>query len=77
MTPADKRATWSGSYGFLADAGSPTMQILKRRGEQRSTSFVPNNEEAQELFGPIRTSGTTRSSHSRLETETKRRINVE
>ncbi|KAK1224284.1 hypothetical protein PQX77_012823 [Marasmius sp. AFHP31] len=36
MTPADKRATWNGSYAFLADAGSPTMQILKRREKRRS-----------------------------------------
>ncbi|KAL0575442.1 hypothetical protein V5O48_006533 [Marasmius crinis-equi] len=33
---ADKRATWNGSYASLAGAGSPTMQILKRREKRRS-----------------------------------------
>ncbi|KAG7094384.1 hypothetical protein E1B28_007984 [Marasmius oreades] len=32
----DKRATWNGSYASLANAGSPTMQILKRREKRRS-----------------------------------------
>ncbi|KAF9257586.1 hypothetical protein L218DRAFT_981968 [Marasmius fiardii PR-910] len=32
----NKRATWNGSYASLANAGSPTMQILKRREKRRS-----------------------------------------
>ncbi|KAF9068434.1 hypothetical protein BDP27DRAFT_1327344 [Rhodocollybia butyracea] len=34
--PVDKRATWNGSYSFLAHAGSPSMQLTKRREKRRS-----------------------------------------
>ncbi|KIK57020.1 hypothetical protein GYMLUDRAFT_87054 [Collybiopsis luxurians FD-317 M1] len=34
--PDNKRATWNGSYTFLANAGSPSAQITKRREKRRS-----------------------------------------
>lgn len=34
--PSNKRATWNGSYATLAQAGSPTMQIFRRREKRRS-----------------------------------------
>ncbi|KAF8888090.1 hypothetical protein BD779DRAFT_1525528 [Infundibulicybe gibba] len=34
--PQNKRSTWNGSYSSLANAGSPPMQVLKRREKRRS-----------------------------------------
>ena len=45
-TPAKKRFTWSGSYSSLADAGSPTNMINRRRERQsylRDVFEVENN----------------------------------
>ena len=35
-TPNQKRSTWNGSYSALAQAGSPTSHIAKRREKRRS-----------------------------------------
>ncbi|KAJ4000354.1 hypothetical protein F5050DRAFT_1731824 [Lentinula boryana] len=32
----NKRATWNGSYSYLANAGSPSLQLTKRREKRRS-----------------------------------------
>lgn len=43
-----KRATWNGSYSALAGAGSPTMQVFKRREKRRSElSFVFGEEDEE------------------------------
>ncbi|KAJ4474927.1 hypothetical protein J3R30DRAFT_3706717 [Lentinula aciculospora] len=35
-TVENKRATWNGSYSYLANAGSPSLQLTKRREKRRS-----------------------------------------
>ncbi|KAK1224280.1 hypothetical protein PQX77_012819 [Marasmius sp. AFHP31] len=78
MTPADKRATWNGSYAFLADAGSPTMQILKRREKRRSdlTALLHTTTGKSSFSAPVTPSKSTPGSPELLgvteeETETE------
>ncbi|KAL6301724.1 hypothetical protein BKA93DRAFT_450288 [Sparassis latifolia] len=41
--PANKRATWNGSYASLASAGSPTAHLMKRKQRTRSGLSVLSN----------------------------------
>ncbi|GAW07170.1 hypothetical protein LENED_009144 [Lentinula edodes] len=44
----NKRATWNGSYSYLANAGSPSLQLTRRREKRRS-----------DLSALLQTAGTT------------------
>lgn len=39
-SPANKRATWNGSYAALALAGSPTAQLLNRKKQNRHSNVI-------------------------------------
>lgn len=53
--PADKRATWNGSYASLALAGSPTSHLQKRRSYRNSdmlSLFDAQSAKASSLSAP-------------------------
>ncbi len=68
-TPQSKRFTWSGSYSSLAEAGSPTNMINRRREKKRAQlSHVFQSESAsRQLVSPF--SGTTEGLPEVAETE--------
>ncbi|KAK7023503.1 hypothetical protein VNI00_016721 [Paramarasmius palmivorus] len=55
----NKRATWNGSYASLANAGSPTMQILKRREKRRSdlSALLQSTTSPKSASAPVTPSG--------------------
>ncbi|EEB90155.1 hypothetical protein MPER_11677 [Moniliophthora perniciosa FA553] len=55
----DKRATWNGSYASLANAGSPTTQILKRREKRRSdlSALLQATTSPKSASAPVTPSG--------------------
>lgn len=73
VTPQNKRFTWSGSYASLAEAGSPTNMIHRRREKQRAQIFdVFRSEHVnKQLASPF--SGITEGLPEIAETEIKLR----
>ncbi|ESK87444.1 hypothetical protein Moror_11619 [Moniliophthora roreri MCA 2997] len=55
----DKRATWNGSYASLANAGSPTTQILKMREKRRSdlSALLQATTSPKSASAPVTPSG--------------------
>ncbi|CDO69688.1 hypothetical protein BN946_scf184851.g76 [Trametes cinnabarina] len=55
-SPADKRATWNGSYAALALAGSPTGNLLKRKSMHRRSdlsSLFPPMPSLSSISAPV------------------------
>ncbi|KAI0653021.1 hypothetical protein C8Q70DRAFT_1048685 [Cubamyces menziesii] len=55
-SPANKRATWNGSYAALALAGSPTAHMLKRKQMNRRSdlaSLFPPQQRLSSVSAPV------------------------